>query len=579
MAGGKTKYIRTPSGIIRYDNNFDDDQVHMLELAILGIRGEAEDPSKIDTEDNYHHDKFIITKKCIGLELAENTADKDKNVATARTLATARNITVGLTTKSFNGGSDISYTLAEIGALPAAGGVLTGDVTRTNIGSGNIGLNLSATTNNNSTGIKLSNLGTGIYITQNSSGYGINMEPGVNGIGININKSGGNYPAIQINNDSSTNGIILNTSGEIKANGNYVVNGGAVYDYCTNTYLPLSGGTITGDLTINGSATLKSTLDVTGVVVLNNNLSVSGTTTLKSTLSVDGSVTLKSGGTIKNTITMQVDDTHNISGSNYFLNIYASPKMEPSPSSSEKYNGIKINTDIYCTGIVIDCNSSPSYGIQINGKSGYTPLIKLNPYKGSTNNPSIYIYNDTVTNGISLNKSGEIKANGNYVVNGGAVYDYCTSTLKEDILNKVYPVGSIYMSVNSTNPSELFGGTWEAWGTGRVPVGINTSDTNFNTVEKTGGYKSHKHDSKIITFDQYNGVLTSVRYKGGSSQILTDYTKDYVDVHVTNAMPPDSSTSGSTQNVWKCDVDLTAGYTENNSVQPYITCYMWKRTA
>lgn len=50
-----------------------------------------------------------------------------------------------------------------------------------------------------------------------------------------------------------------------------------------------------------------------------------------------------------------------------------------------------------------------------------------------------------------------------------------------------YPVGSIYMSTSPTNPASLFGGTWVAWGSGRAPVGINTSDGNFNTVEKTGG--------------------------------------------------------------------------------------------
>ena len=62
--------------------------------------------------------------------------------------------------------------------------------------------------------------------------------------------------------------------------------------------------------------------------------------------------------------------------------------------------------------------------------------------------------------------------------------------------SKIYPVGSIYLSVSSTNPSSLFGGTWVAWGSGRVPVGINTSDTDFSTVEKTGGNKnlqSHTH--------------------------------------------------------------------------------------
>lgn len=66
-----------------------------------------------------------------------------------------------------------------------------------------------------------------------------------------------------------------------------------------------------------------------------------------------------------------------------------------------------------------------------------------------------------------------------------------------DLINEIrlaaYPVGSIYMSVNNTNPSTLFGGTWVAWGSGKVPVGVDTSDTDFDTVEKTGGAKSHSY--------------------------------------------------------------------------------------
>ncbi len=63
--------------------------------------------------------------------------------------------------------------------------------------------------------------------------------------------------------------------------------------------------------------------------------------------------------------------------------------------------------------------------------------------------------------------------------------------------DKIYPVGSIYMSVNNVNPQSFFGGTWVAWGAGRVPVGVNTLETEFETVEKTGGAKTvnlqHSH--------------------------------------------------------------------------------------
>lgn len=64
------------------------------------------------------------------------------------------------------------------------------------------------------------------------------------------------------------------------------------------------------------------------------------------------------------------------------------------------------------------------------------------------------------------------------------------SNMGKNQLNKTYPVGSIYISTSSTSPSTLFGGTWEAYGTGRTLVGINTADGNFNTVNKTGGSAS-----------------------------------------------------------------------------------------
>lgn len=57
-------------------------------------------------------------------------------------------------------------------------------------------------------------------------------------------------------------------------------------------------------------------------------------------------------------------------------------------------------------------------------------------------------------------------------------------------LYNVWPVGSIYISVNNTNPSTYFGGTWEAFGTGRCLVGVDTSQSEFNTVMKTGGEKN-----------------------------------------------------------------------------------------
>src|SRR3990172_12746051 len=70
------------------------------------------------------------------------------------------------------------------------------------------------------------------------------------------------------------------------------------------------------------------------------------------------------------------------------------------------------------------------------------------------------------------------------------------------------PVGFVFISVVSTNPATLLGyGTWSAFGAGRVLVGLDSGDTDFDTVEETGGAKtsSHAHTSGPLTTDTYGG--------------------------------------------------------------------------
>ena len=134
----------------------------------------------------------------------------------------------------------------------------------------------------------------------------------------------------------------------------------------------------------------------------------------------------------------------------------------------------------------------------------------------------------------------------------------------------IYPVGSIYMSANSTNPKNLFGGTWVAWGTGRVPIGVNASDSDFSSVEKTGGSKtinlSHKH-LETVGADNGNmyleGGSNGGRHGSGIAESISRMTwKGTVGTGSARLNYTDS-----------------AGNTKQSVVQPYITCYMWKRTA
>ena len=128
----------------------------------------------------------------------------------------------------------------------------------------------------------------------------------------------------------------------------------------------------------------------------------------------------------------------------------------------------------------------------------------------------------------------------------------------------VYPIGSIYLSINSTNPSKGFGGTWVAWGTGRVPVGVNTSDSSFNTVEKTGGEKAHT--LTVQEMPSHNHSINSCMFQG----------ENHTNAKLASAR---SDSSWNSNNQSESSLSPSGGGQAHNNLQPYITCYMWKRTA
>lgn len=172
------------------------------------------------------------------------------------------------------------------------------------------------------------------------------------------------------------------------------------------------------------------------------------------------------------------------------------------------------------------------------------------------------------------------------------VYGMLLKEYIQQFAKTMYPVGSIYMGVSSTNPSTYFGGTWVAWGSGRVPVGINTSDSNFNTVEKTGGASavtlttsqmpSHTHT--------FTGSSTTTNSAGGHTHNIgrdTDggagssrYTVHSAGTSGAQATSPTSSAGAHTHSLTPKGKNAnTGGGGSHTNLQPYIVCYMWKRTA
>jgi hypothetical protein len=132
----------------------------------------------------------------------------------------------------------------------------------------------------------------------------------------------------------------------------------------------------------------------------------------------------------------------------------------------------------------------------------------------------------------------------------------------EQVKKDIYPIGSIYINAtDSTNPGTLLGfGTWTAFGSGRVPVGYNSSDTDFNAGEKTGGAKTH-----TLTTSEMPAHTHST--KGDNTNAAPNQNASEFSLGPAVAYTKDLTTSS------------TGGGGAHNNLQPYITVYMWKRTA
>ena len=134
-----------------------------------------------------------------------------------------------------------------------------------------------------------------------------------------------------------------------------------------------------------------------------------------------------------------------------------------------------------------------------------------------------------------------------------------------EVLETVYPVGSVYISVASTNPNTLFGfGTWTAFASGRVLVGINAGDADFAHAEHEAGGKTHSHTTGGASADHSHGYTvitgsaTGIQY--GTSFGLIGTASNTGGVSADHSHSMGSGTADST-------------------VQPSIAVYMWKRTA
>ena len=222
-------------------------------------------------------------------------------------------------------------------------------------------------------------------------------------------------------------------------------------------------------------------------------------------------------------------------------------------------NGINriLNNGTDGTDAIFTGTATKASAIEVDGVSADVEHRMVFGEDNDGINAPEYLYKDSAAN-FTYNPSTNALTAGSFV---GAVALSNVTGLQSALdakttLLAVWPIGSIYTSVTSANPSTLFGGNWEAFGAGRVLIGLDSADTDFDAVEETGGAKTHtlttaEMPSHTHTFTAFQTTSGSNNRTGGGALSASA-----------------SSTTAS-----------TGGGGAHNNVQPYIVVYMFKRIA
>ena len=132
----------------------------------------------------------------------------------------------------------------------------------------------------------------------------------------------------------------------------------------------------------------------------------------------------------------------------------------------------------------------------------------------------------------------------------------------------VYPVGSVYINAAvTTNPATLLGfGTWVAFGSGRMMVGYNAADSDFDALQETGGAKTHTLTTAELP--SHNHGYTG-QHTGNNSNGLHHHSGS------TKIAVGDDTNERTSSNT----VNSTGSGSAHSILNPYIVAYMWRRTA
>jgi len=196
-----------------------------------------------------------------------------------------------------------------------------------------------------------------------------------------------------------------------------------------------------------------------------------------------------------------------------------------------------------------------------------------------------------------------VKATGAEIDTGTDDAKFATpKALAESHLFEPFPIGAVFISVVSTSPATLLGyGTWSAFAQGRMLVGLNSSDADFDTAEETSGAKTHTISEAEMPAHNHTGPSHYHTVNPPNTTTTTDTHSHGVYIASNRgggsveAVPVGSgSTVPTTSDIHSHTVDIaqfnsgSAGTGATGStgsgdaysiMSPYIVTYMWKRTS
>ena len=166
-----------------------------------------------------------------------------------------------------------------------------------------------------------------------------------------------------------------------------------------------------------------------------------------------------------------------------------------------------------------------------------------------------------------------------------------TDIKKTTINDLIYPIGSIYMSVNSTSPADLFGGTWDAMPAGRVLLAQGKSQWGTTyAAGSTGGEATHlltpeemprhKHDA-VATTTPLTGTYTADRWGSGpgtATGVFSAGTGSGSNCRLDNVASPVKINLNATH-LHEITINSEGGDKPHPNMQPYLAVFIWVRTA